>query len=139
MAAGCTIAEEDFDTFEVALMRVAREGLDASLLSRQLSTDGPLDTQWFTPETASQLDQTVWGPGFDAPVFSDAVEVIGQRLVGTRHMKLSLRVQGQVRDGIWFGRTEPLPDKAHMAFRISLDEYQGRQRVQIMVEGLADA
>ncbi|MGH6646147.1 single-stranded-DNA-specific exonuclease RecJ [Aquabacterium sp.] len=138
MAAGCTIAEEDFDTFEQALMLVAHEGLDASLLARQLSTDGPLDTQWFTPETASALDQAVWGPGFDAPVFSDAVEVLGQRLVGTRHMKLSLRVQGQVRDGIWFGRTEPLPDKAHMAFRISLDEYQGRQRVQIMVEGLAE-
>jgi single-stranded-DNA-specific exonuclease len=138
MAAGCTIAEEDFDTFEQALMKVAHEGLDASLLARQLSTDGPLDTQWFTPETASALDQAVWGPGFEAPVFSDAVDVIGQRLVGTRHMKLSLRVQGQVRDGIWFGRTEPLPDKAHLAFRISLDEYQGRQRVQIMVEGLAE-
>ncbi|RZL00286.1 MAG: single-stranded-DNA-specific exonuclease RecJ [Rubrivivax sp.] len=138
MAAGCTIAEEDFDTFEQALMLVAHEGLDASLLARQLSTDGPLDTQWFTAETASALDQTVWGPGFDAPVFSDAVEVLGQRLVGTRHMKLSLRVQGQVRDGIWFGRTEPLPDKAHLAFRICLDEYQGRQRVQIMVEGLAE-
>ena len=138
MAAGCTIAEEDFDTFEQALMQVAHEGLDASLLARQLSTDGPLDTQWFTPEAAAALDQAVWGPGFDAPVFSDAVEVLGQRLVGTRHMKLSLRVQGQVRDGIWFGRTEPLPDKAHLAFRISLDEYQGRQRVQIMVEGLAE-
>ena len=139
MAAGCTILEEDFDTFEQAIMLVAHEGLDPSLLARQISSDGPLDTQWFTPETASALEQTVWGPGFDAPVFSDAVEVISQRLVGTRHMKLSLRVQGQVRDGIWFGRTEPLPDKVHLAFRIGLDEYQGRQRVQIMVEGLADA
>jgi len=139
MAAGCTILEENFDTFEQAIMLVAHEGLDPSLLARQISSDGPLDTQWFTPETASALEQTVWGPGFDAPVFSDAVEVISQRLVGTRHMKLSLRVQGQVRDGIWFGRTEPLPDKVHLAFRIGLDEYQGRQRVQIMVEGLADA
>ena len=139
MAAGCTILEEDFDTFEQAIMLVAHEGLDPSLLARQISSDGPLDTQWFTPETASALEQTVWGPGFDAPVVSDAVEVISQRLVGTRHMKLSLRVQGQVRDGIWFGRTEPLPDKVHLAFRIGLDEYQGRQRVQIMVEGLADA
>ncbi|MBC7701376.1 single-stranded-DNA-specific exonuclease RecJ [Aquabacterium sp.] len=139
MAAGCTILEEDFDTFEQAIMLVAHEGLDPSLLARQISTDGPLETQWFTPETASALEQTVWGPGFDTPVFSDAVEVISQRLVGTRHMKLSLRVQGQVRDGIWFGRTEPLPDKVHLAFRIGLDEYQGRQRVQIMVEGLADA
>ncbi len=138
MAAGCTIAEEDFDTFDQALLKVAAEGLDASLLAKQIWSDGPLDTQWFTPETAATLEHAVWGPGFDTPVFSDDVHVIGQRLVGTRHMKLSLRIQGQVRDGIWFGRTEPLPDRVQLAYRIGLDEYQGRQRVQVMVEGVSE-
>ncbi|OGB03973.1 MAG: single-stranded-DNA-specific exonuclease RecJ [Burkholderiales bacterium RIFCSPLOWO2_12_FULL_64_99] len=138
MAAGCTIAEEDFDTFEAALVRVAHDDLDPSLLLRQLSTDGPLDAQWFTAETVSQLDSAVWGPGFEAPVFSDEAEVLNQRLVGERHMKLSLRVQGQVRDGIWFGRTEPLPDKTRLAFRIDLNEFQGRQRVQLIVEGASE-
>jgi single-stranded-DNA-specific exonuclease len=137
MAAGCTIAEEDFETFEAELVRVTQEGMDPALLKRQLSTDGPLDAQWFTAETVAQLDGAVWGPGFDAPVFSDQVEVLGQRLVGERHLKLSLRVQGQVRDGIWFGRTEPLPGTARLAYRVNLDEYQGRQRVQIVVEGSA--
>ena len=89
------------------------------------------------PETVAALDSAVWGPGFEPPVFSDQVVVVGQRLVGERHLKLSLRVQGQVRDGIWFGRTEPLPAKTRLAFRVSLDEYQGRQRVQLMVEGFA--
>ena len=138
MAAGCTIAEEDFDTFEAALVRVANDDLDPSLLLRQLSTDGPLDAQWFTAETVSQLDSAVWGPGFEAPVFSDEAEVLTQRLVGERHLKLSLRVQGQVRDGIWFGRTEPLPSKAQLAFRIDLNEFQGRQRVQLIVEGASE-
>ena len=139
MAAGCTIAEEDFDTFEAALVRVAHDDLDPSLLLRQLATDGPLDAQWFTAETVSQLDSAVWGPGFEAPVFSDEAEVLNQRLVGERHMKLSLRVQGQVRDGIWFGRTEPLPSKTQLAFRIDLNEFQGRQRVQLIVEGASEA
>ena len=138
MAAGCTIAEEDFDTFEAALVRVANDDLDPSLLLRQLATDGPLDAQWFTAETVSQLDSAVWGPGFEAPVFSDEAEVLNQRLVGERHMKLSLRVQGQVRDGIWFGRTEPLPSKTQLAFRIDLNEFQGRQRVQLIVEGASE-
>ena len=138
MAAGCTIAEEDFDTFEAALVRVAHDDLDPSLLLRQLATDGPLDAQWFTAETVSQLDSAVWGPGFEAPVFSDEAEVLNQRLVGERHMKLSLRVQGQVRDGIWFGRTEPLPSKTQLAFRIDLNEFQGRQRVQLIVEGASE-
>ncbi len=138
MAAGCTIAEEDFDTFEAALVRVAHDDLNPSLLLRQLSTDGPLDAQWFTAETVSQLDSAVWGPGFEAPVFSDEAEVLNQRLVGERHLKLSLRVQGQVRDGIWFGRTEPLPSKAQLSFRIDLNEFQGRQRVQLIVEGASE-
>lgn len=138
MAAGCTIAEEDFDTFEAALVRVANEDLAPSLLLRQLSTDGPLDAQWFTAETVMELDSAVWGPGFEAPVFSDEAEVLNQRLVGERHLKLSLRVQGQVRDGIWFGRTEPLPSKAQLAFRIDLNEFQGRQRVQLIVEGASE-
>jgi len=138
MAAGCTIAEEDFETFEHAMQSIAEAGLDAHLLARQLDTDGPLATEWFTPEGAALLDQAVWGPGFDAPVFSDEVQVVGQRLVGSGHMKLTLRVQGQVRDGIWFGRTMPLPETARLAYRISLDEFQGRQRVQVMVEGMAE-
>jgi single-stranded-DNA-specific exonuclease len=137
MAAGCTINEEDFDTFDEALQLVANEQMDPSLLARQISTDGPLDAQWFSADTVAALDGAVWGPGFEPPMFSDKVDVIGQRLVGERHLKLSLRVQGQVRDGIWFGRTEPLPAKTQLAFRVSLDEYQGRQRVQLMVEGMA--
>ena len=135
MAAGCTIGEEDFEVFEAALAEVARAHLDPSLLKRQLSTDGPLAAEWFTPETVAHLDGAVWGPGFDAPLFSDEAEILGQRLVGERHLKLSLRVQGEVRDGIWFGRTEPLPGRARLAYRVCLDEYQGRQRVQIVVEG----
>jgi len=71
-------------------------------------------------------------------VFSDEVEVITQRLVGARHLKLALRMQGTVRDGIWFGRSEPLPARAQLAYRLSLDEFQGRQRVQMVVEGMAD-
>jgi single-stranded-DNA-specific exonuclease len=138
MAAGCTIAEEDFDAFEAELVRIAQADLDPALLRRQLHTDGALDAQWFTPETVAQLDSAVWGPGFEAPVFSDVAEVLGQRLVGERHLKLSLRVQGQVRDGIWFGRTAPLPSTAQLAYRVSLDEFQGRQRVQIVVEGAVD-
>ena len=138
MAAGCTIDEADFETFEAAFGRVAHEGLDASLLARQLQTDGALEPQWFTPEAVAEMDAAVWGPGFEAPVFCDEVEVLNQRLVGERHLKLSLRLQGEVRDGIWFGRTEPVPARTQLAYRLSLDEFQGRQRVQMVVEGMAD-
>ncbi|HET6789408.1 MAG TPA: single-stranded-DNA-specific exonuclease RecJ, partial [Aquabacterium sp.] len=126
MAAGCTITPQDFPTFEQALTEVARDGLDADVLMRRLHTDGSLDAQWYTTEIASLLDQAVWGPGFEAPVFQDVAQIIQQRLVGERHLKLSVKVQGQVRDGIWFGRSEPLPSQALLAYRIAVNEFQGR-------------
>ena len=137
MAAGCTIAEDDVGTFEAGLQEVAQATLDPALLKRQKLTDGPLPAEAFSADTVAQLDAAVWGPGFEPPVFDDVVEVLGQRLVGERHLKLSLKVAGQARDGIWFGRTEPLPEQVHLAFRLNLDEFQGRQRVQLMIEDMA--
>ncbi len=134
MAAGCTLAEEDFDTFDNALQRVAHEWLDTATLSRKLLSDGPLGGEYFNPETVLALDAQVWGQAFEPPVFSDAVEIVSQRLVGERHLKLSVRHAGSLRDAIWFGHSEPLPDRVTLAYRLSLDEYNGRQRVQMVVE-----
>lgn len=133
MAAGCTIAATDFAAFDRELRRVANEGLDATLLARHLATDGPLGAEHFAIETVRAIDAQVWGQAFDAPVWVDEVDVLAQRLVGEKHLKLSLRHGGVVRDAIWFGRSEPLPARARLAYRLSLDTYNGRDRVQMVV------
>ena len=137
MAAGCTIAEEHFDTFEQALQQVAAEWLDAATLTRRLETDGPLPPEYRRPDMVDTLHREVWGQGFAPPVFSEEVEVISQRLVGEKHLALKLRHQGQPVDGIWFGHTEPLPGRALLAFRLESDEWQGVRRVRLLVEGVA--
>ncbi|TAL24483.1 MAG: single-stranded-DNA-specific exonuclease RecJ, partial [Aquabacterium sp.] len=138
MAAGCTLAEEDFETFDAAFQAVAAESLAPEQLHRQVLSDGALEAQWFDAEVARVLDQQVWGPAFEPPVFSDDVIVVSQRLVGERHLKLSLRLAGSLRDAIWFGRSDPIPERTRMAFRINADEYQGRVRVQVIVEAIVD-
>ncbi len=139
MAAGCTILEEHFETFDAALRAVAEAQLDADTLQRRLHTDGPLPADAYAAEVVAELEQAVWGPGFEPPVFADRVEVLNQRLVGERHVKLTLRVNGQQRDGIWFGRSEPLPNQAWLAYRVAVDEFRGQQRVQMVIEAQADA
>ena len=134
MAAGCTLEGDDTERFGAALSRVAAEWLDAATLTRTLRTDGPLALQWFDSSTVALLDAQVWGSGFEAPVFCDEVQVLQQRLVGDKHLKLRVRHQGQERDAIWFGHTEPLADTVRMAYRLALDEWNGRQRVQMLVE-----
>ena len=135
MAAGCTLAEEDFDTFDGALQQVAREWLDAATLSRTLLTDGPLAAEYFNAETVRSLDAQVWGQAFEPPLFCDDVEVVSQRLVAEKHLKLSVRHAGALRDAIWFGHTEPVGTRVRLAYQLRVDEYNGQQRVQMVVEG----
>ena len=134
MAAGCTIEEQHFAAFDAALQRVASEWLDPATLSRTVLSDGPLGAENFTTETVRALDAQVWGQAFEAPVFIDEVQVVSQRLVGEKHMKLSVRHAGQLRDAIWFGHSEPVAATVRLAYRLSLDEYNGRERVQMVVE-----
>ena len=136
MAAGCTLEREHFATFDAGLQQVAHEWLDAATLSRKLLSDGPLAQEHFNAETVRRLDAQVWGQAFEPPLFSDDVEVVSQRLVGEKHLKLSVRHAGTLRDAIWFGRTEPLPARVRMAFRLNVDEYNGRERVQMVVEAV---
>jgi single-stranded-DNA-specific exonuclease len=137
MAAGCTLEEDNLATFEEALQQVAQEWLDEATLQRRLETDGPLLPEYRRPELADTLAREVWGQGFAPPTFSEEVEVLGQRLVGEKHLALKLRHHGQPVDGIWFGRVDPLPPLAHLAFRLEADEWQGNKRVRFVVEGMA--
>ena len=137
MAAGCTLADESaqaVERFGSALAQVATEWLDAAALTRTLRTDGPLALEWFNAGTVALLDEQVWGQGFEPPLFCDAVQVLEQRLVGEKHLKLRVRHAGELRDAIWFGHTEPLAAHSRLAYRVSLDEWNGRQRVQMVVE-----
>jgi single-stranded-DNA-specific exonuclease len=139
MAAGCTLAEQDWPTFAGALQQVATEWLQPETLNRCLATDGPLGGEYFNITTVATLDAQVWGQGFEAPVFCDEVDVLQQRLVGEKHLKLRVRHAGQLRDAIWFGHAEPLPARVRLAYRLNLDEFQGRQRLQMVVEAALES
>ncbi|MBQ0929978.1 single-stranded-DNA-specific exonuclease RecJ [Ideonella sp. 4Y16] len=135
MAAGCTLADEAaVARFDAALRAIAAEWLPPDALTRTITTDGPLPLEYFNAETVQRLDAAVWGQGFEAPLFCDQVQVVNQRLVGEKHLKLRVRHGGQLRDAIWFGHAEPVGDTVRLAYRLSLDEFQGQQRVQMVVE-----
>lgn len=134
MAAGCTIEEARFDEFEQALAQVAQEWLDAATLTRRIETDGPLSPQWLDTELVDQLQLAVWGQGFAAPTFSEEMEIMSQRLVGEKHLKLELLHHGAKVDGIWFNHTDPLPSRMTLAYRLDINEWRGERKVQFLVE-----
>lgn len=141
MAAGCTLEARHLATFDSALQRIASEWLDPATLARTLLTDGPLGIEHFNVDSVRALDAQVWGQAFEPPVFVDAVEIVSQRIVGEKHLKLGLRFAGEtrataLRDAIWFGRVEPVAARVRLAYRLNVDAYNGRERVQMVVEGL---
>ncbi len=137
MAAGATLAIDGVDRFALALARVAEEWLSDQDLTHTLRHDGALPAEAATPETARLLDAQVWGQGFEPPVFCDRFELISQRLVGEKHLKLRLRQAGRLVDAIWFNHIDMLPERATLAYRLSLDEWQGQQRIQYIIEACA--
>ena len=135
MAAGCTIDADRLDEFEATLQQVAHEWLDAATLTRRLEADGPLDKAYRRIDLVDALHKEVWGQGFPAPTFAEEVEVVGQRLVGEKHLALKLKHQGDPVDAMWFNHTDPLPPRIKLAFRLDADEWQGQRRVRFLVEG----
>ena len=136
MAAGCTVAREQFDAFSAALQTVAQEWLSPETLEQRILTDGPLPPEHMRLDIVDSFDACVWGQGFAAPVFSDDCEVLEQRIVGSGHSKLKLKVAGQTLDAIWFGRTDSLPRQACIAYKLEANEWRNARNLQLMIEAV---
>lgn len=132
-AAGLTIARADFQNFVAAFEQVVRELLNESDLKQKLESDGALDAPDINLEFAQQLDTQIWGQGFPAPLFDDDFVVAQQRVVGEKHLKLKLEKAGLLFEAMLFGYAEPLPDTLHALYSVSVNEYQGKQSVQLLI------
>jgi single-stranded-DNA-specific exonuclease len=133
-AAGLTIREAEFARFREALAQVAGETMPREALTRTVETDGMLDAGELTLALAQQLEARLWGQGFPQPLFCDTFALESQRVVGDKHSKLRLVKDGRRLEAMRFNSLEPLPARFRAAYRLSVNEYNGLQSVQINVE-----
>ena len=138
MAAGLSIAAADLARFTAAFEQVASELLDENDLAQRIETDGALEQDSMSLVMARLLDEQVWGQGFPAPQFSDDFTVQSQRVVGEKHLKLRLSRNGNPIEAILFGHNEPLPDKIHAVYSLSINEYNGSQSLQLIIRHWQD-
>jgi single-stranded-DNA-specific exonuclease len=135
-AAGLSIRRERFDEFKLLFETVAQESLTAADLTRVIETDGELSAADFTLENALSLAGAVWGQGFPTPLFQGEFNVQSQRLVGEKHLKLSLSQPltskgGIQADAILFFQDTPLPERIQAVYRLEVNEWNGKQSLQI--------
>lgn len=146
MAAGLTVARSRVEALgEFLSQRVAAE-LDADALVPSLGLDGALSPEAATPELAALLDRVgPFGVGNAEPRFAFArVRVVQANVVGADHVRCVLagpaggRLAGvafrsletDLGRGLLSSGGAPL----HVAGRLSADEWQGRTRVELLID-----
>jgi single-stranded-DNA-specific exonuclease len=139
-AAGLTIAEANYGAFCAAFERAVEETLPAEARSPALETDGSLDAAHVTLDVARMLEGQIWGQGFPQPLFCDTFAVETQRVVGEKHLKLSLRKDGRRYEAMCFNALERdscmkgLGSPVRAAYRLAVNEFNGLRKVQINLE-----
>ncbi len=137
-AAGLTLLERDLPRFEAGFEQVCRELLSPADLSRTLETDGPLESGYYSLDAVRLMQQEVWGQAFPAPMFADSFEVLNQRILKDKHLKLKLQKGRQRFDAIRFNCADEfakgVPERIQAVFRVEINEWNGTQTVQLMLE-----
>ena len=141
MAAGMSIKEADYSAFMAAFDEIVTELVSPDDLQDCLLTDGPLRAEDFSLSFAEMIRQCgPWGQMFPEPVFDGVFDVIQQRIVGQKHLKLLLREpnEGVLLDAIaFFIDLEKWPNKAEQArvvFKLDINEFRGQRNIQLLVD-----
>jgi len=141
MAAGLSLSTNDLESFSTAFECEVSLHLEQIQDRRQILSDGELSAAELDLKLAEELRFAgPWGQAFPEPVFDGCFELLGQRIVADKHLKLDLKhPDGGARiDGIAFFHPDLLPVKqgaqCRVAFRLDVNEFRGCRRPQLVVE-----
>ena len=136
MAAGLTIQEKDYDRFARAFEAVVAEHADPAVFERNVLIDCGLAPDEISERLCQTLEHGIWGQGFEAPLFANDFRVVRQTVLKDAHLKLSLELGGQRFEGIFFRRNAPLLTASRLAYRPTINEFNGRRLIQLLVEAV---
>jgi single-stranded-DNA-specific exonuclease len=146
MAAGLTIAESDYKEFAAAVAaQVERLYPDADF-SGAIVSDGRMTeadiARWggLLPAARALRDAGPWGSAFPEPLWDGDFELVEQRTVGEKHLKMRVRPAGggAVVDAIAFNQAGPVyRGVVQLAYRLDVNEYRGIESPQLIVEQIA--
>ena len=141
MAAGLTLPQENFALFAEAFDAEVRRQLREEDLTGRMLSDGTLAVEEFHLELARALRHAgPWGQHFPEPLFHGVFQLVEQRVVGERHLKVVLKSEcGSVKlDGIAFGIDRdvwpnPTIQWVELAYKLDVNEFRGNESVQLMI------
>ena len=147
MAAGLTLAKDDLHRFTEALEAAVAETLSHVPPQAVEDSDGALGAGDLGLQLAESLSAGgPWGQHFPEPTFDGVFDVLQHRIVGEKHLKLTLAAQGAEIGGIAFNidvndwQVKPLK-RIHALYRLDINEYRGERNPQLVIQSFwpADA
>ena len=141
LAAGLSLPRSHLSRFIEAIQEEMRRRGDDAVTGMILRTDGALSSNELSLPTAELIHQAgPWGQGFPEPLFDGRFEVLDQRIVGERHLKLTLRPDGGSGsiDAIAFNLDNPGAwlrcQKLRAVYRLDVNLFRGRKSAQLRIE-----
>ncbi len=147
MAAGLTLAKGDLHQFTEALEAAVAETLSHVPPQAVEDSDGALGAGDLGLQLAESLSAGgPWGQHFPEPTFDGVFDVMQHRIVGEKHLKLTLAAEGAEIGGIAFNidvngwQARPLK-RIHALYRLDINEYRGERNPQLVIQSFwpADA
>ena len=143
MAAGLSLPRENLDDFSLAFDQQVRASLSSDDLEGLILSDGELSEKELSLAFAEQLRGAgPWGQGFPEPIFDGEFEIVSRKLLTEKHLKMMLRLPNSAGciDAIAFNTTDTEwpagVNRVKLAYRLDVNEFQGRKSAQLMVEQL---
>ncbi|HWV14367.1 MAG TPA: single-stranded-DNA-specific exonuclease RecJ [Cellvibrio sp.] len=143
MAAGMSLMRESFVAFAEAFDAEVRRQLSSHDLSALVLSDGELQGQDFNLPFAQQLRESgPWGQHFPEPVFDGEFYLLQQKLLGEKHLKMTLALDAQGQqlvDAIAFNVDAKLwpnrhAKKVRLAYKLDVNEFRGNKTLQLLVD-----
>jgi len=133
MAAGLSIEKQGFEQFSPAFEDAVRSLLTKSALESVIEVDGALALDQMSFSVAESLEKQVWGQGFPEPLFYDRFDVIEKKIVGEKHLKLTLQKSQQLFDAIYFNETELNHSCVNIVYQLQTNRFRSQEKLQLLV------
>ena len=144
MAAGLSLKRSKLDQFTKIYEREIEAALSTMDLDESILTDGELGVDEINLQLSEMLRSGgPWGMGFPEPLFHGRFRVTESRVVGEKHLKMTLTPEGSGKTvpGICFNLVSPgdQPPQLNLIraiYRLDTNHFRGRQTLQLIIQSV---
>ena len=132
MAAGLSLKRTQLERFRNAFNEAVASRVSERDLAGVIFTDGELAGTDLKIDNARAITAYgPWGQGFEEPLFHGEFDVVMQRVVGERHLKLALKRDGRVADAIAFNQEPVAGNRVSVVYRLAVNDYGPADTLQL--------